>query len=89
MTKQKTFRIDHSGKTYYETVESIFSDYFIIYDSEVLLEQWVGKDNYASDFNVSFFTLGIPHYEYQFPDQNEWGVEDVALGTDKGAEVME
>ena len=41
MTKKKTFRIYHSGKTDSETVESIFTYAIRIYDLEVILKQWV------------------------------------------------
>ena len=70
ITKQKTFGLDHSGKTDCDTLESIFSDAIIIYDSEVILNQWVGTKNATSDLDVKFCTCRGSYYWYQRPDQN-------------------
>ena len=63
MKKQNTFRIYHSGNTDSDTVESIFAYAAIIYDSEVLLKQWFGIDNAASDFNVKYWACSGSQYQ--------------------------
>ena len=70
ITKQKIFRLDHYENTDSDTVEYIFADAVISYNSEVLLKQLFGIDNSVSAFNLKCWTCGVSHYQYRFSDQN-------------------
>lgn len=67
LSKQTTFNIDQVEDKDLDVVESIFANAVRIYDSEVLLDRWAGKDNKASAFkahpNLRFWKFQKNHYK--------------------------
>ena len=64
-TKQKTFRINNSVNTDYDTLESIFADAVIVYHSEVLFRAMGWYQKWCLCFqckilNMKWTTLSVP-----------------------------
>ena len=89
MKKKKTSRINHSGKTDSETVESIFPDDVRIYDLEALLNKRFGNDNDASAFHVKCWHAVYHTTSINTLIETKGGMEVMAAEADEESAVVE